>query len=149
MDPDYSDLRALYINCTLKRSPEVSHTQALADRSIAIMDAHGVSVDVIRAIDRDIATGVWPDMTEHGWDRDGWPAISDQVMTADILVLCTPIWLGEKFSVCTQIIERLYGTSHLLNDAGQYAYYGRVGGCLVTGNEDGVKHCAMNILYSL
>ena len=28
-------------------------------------------------------------------------------------------------------------------------YYGRVGGCLVTGNEDGIKHCAMNVLYSL
>ncbi len=47
------------------------------------------------------------------------------------------------------MIERLYGNSHLLNSAGQYAYYGRVGGCLVTGNEDGVKHCAMNVLYSL
>jgi hypothetical protein len=34
--------------------------------------------------------------------------------------------------------ERLYGASHLLNDAGQYLYYGRVGGCLITGNEDGV-----------
>ena len=59
------------------------------------------------------------------------------------------IWLGEKSSVCTKVIERLYGNSHLLNDDGQYAYYGRVAGCLVTGNEDGVKHCAMNILYSL
>ena len=70
-------------------------------------------------------------------------------MAADILVLTTPIWLGEKSSVCTQVIERLYGNSSQLNDAGQYAYYGRVGGCLVTGNEDGVKHCAMNVLYSL
>jgi multimeric flavodoxin WrbA len=88
-------------------------------------------------------------MTEHGWDRDDWPEIFEQVMAADILVLLTPIWLGEKSSVCTRVIERLYGNSHLLNDAGQYAYYGRVGGCLVTGNEDGVKHCAMNVLYSL
>jgi len=78
-----------------------------------------------------------------------WPAIFGQVQAAHILVLCTPIWLGEKSSVCTQIIERLYGNSHLLNEHGQYAYYGRVGGCLVTGNEDGVKHCAMNVLYSL
>ncbi len=70
-------------------------------------------------------------------------------MAADILVLGTSIWLGEKSSVAPGSIERLYGNSHLLNDAGQYAYYGRVGGCLVTGNEDGVKHCAMNILYSL
>ena len=70
-------------------------------------------------------------------------------MAADILVIGTSIWLGEKSSVATRVIERLYGNSHLLNEAGQYAYYGRVGGCLVTGNEDGVKHCAMNLLYSL
>src|SRR4051794_8481787 len=146
---DYSDLRALYINCTLKRSPETSHTQGLAARSIGIMEANGVHVDVVRAIDHDIATGVWPDMTEHGWERDDWPAIHEQVMAADILVLCSPIWLGEKSSVCTQAIERLYGNSHLLNEDGQYAYYGRAAGCLITGNEDGVKHCAMNILYSL
>ena len=88
-------------------------------------------------------------MTEHGWERDDWPAIFEQVIAADILVLMTPIWLGEKSSVCTQVIERLYGNSHLLNENGQYAYYGRAGGCLVTGNEDGVKHCAMNVLYSL
>ena len=68
---------------------------------------------------------------------------------ADILVVTSPIWLGEKSSICTKVIERLYANSHLLNEAGQYAYYGRVGGCLITGNEDGAKHCAMNILYSL
>jgi multimeric flavodoxin WrbA len=146
---DFSDLRALFVNCTLKRSPEVSNTQGLAAISIEIMRRQGVTVDEIRAVDHDIATGVWPDMTEHGWDKDDWPQIFEQVMAADILVLCMPIWLGEKSSVCTQVIERLYGNSHLLNDAGQYAYYGRVGGCLVTGNEDGVKHCAMNVLYSL
>jgi multimeric flavodoxin WrbA len=146
---DFSNLRALYINCTLKRSPEVSNTRALADRSIAIMERNGVSVEVVRAIDHQIATGVQPDMTEHGWERDGWPEIYEQVLAADILVLLSPIWLGEKSSVCTQVIERLYGNSHLLNENGQYAYYGRVGGCLITGNEDGAKHCAMNILYSL
>ena len=146
---DFSDLRALYINCTLKRSPEPSNTQALADRSIAIMERNGVHVDVIRAVDHEIATGVYPDMTERGWDADEWPAISEQVMAADILVLLSPIWLGEKSSVCTKVIERLYGNSHILNDEGQYAYYGRAGGCIITGNEDGAKHCAMNILYSL
>ena len=146
---DFSDLRALFVNCTLKRSPEISHTQGLADRAIEIMGTHGVAVDVVRAVDHEIATGVWPDMTEHGWERDEWPAIHEQVMAADILVLTTPIWLGEKSSVCTKVVERLYGNSHLLNAAGQYAYYGRVGGCIVTGNEDGAKHCAMNILYSL
>ena len=146
---DFSDLRAVYINCTLKRSPEPSHTQGLADRTIAIMERNGVTVDRYRAVDHVIATGVYPDMTQHGWERDDWPAIFETVEAADILVLTTPIWLGEKSSICTQVIERLYGNSHLLNEQGQYAYYGRVGGCLVTGNEDGIKHCAMNILYSL
>ena len=146
---DYADLSALFINCTLKKSPEVSNTQGLADKAIAILEANGVRTETVRALDHDIATGVWPDMTEHGWDVDEWPAIFDKVMAADILVVCTPIWLGEKSSVCTQIVERLYGNSHLLNEQGQYRYYGRVAGCLVTGNEYGVKHCAMNVLYSL
>ena len=146
---DFSDLSALFINCTLKRSPELSNTRGLADLAIAIMERNGVSVEVIRAVDHQIATGVYPDMTEHGWERDDWPEIFEKVLAADILVLLTPIWLGEKSSVCTKVIERLYGNSHLLNDAGQWAYYGRVGGCMITGNEDGAKHCAMNILYSL
>ena len=146
---DFSDLRALYVNCTLKRSPEVSNTQGLMDLSMEIMRRNGVTVDSVRAIDHEIAVGVWPDMTEHGWDVDEWPEIFERVMAADILVLGMPIWLGEKSSVCTHIIERLYGNSHLLNDDGQYAYYGRVGGCLVTGNEDGIKHCALEALYAL
>jgi multimeric flavodoxin WrbA len=146
---DYSDLKALFINCTLKRSPEVSNTQGLMDKSMAVMRAQGVEVDCIRAIDHEIAVGVWPDMTEHGWERDEWPQIYERVLAADILVLGMPIWLGEKSSVATHVIERLYGNSSLLNDRGQWAYYGRVGGCIVTGNEDGIKHCAMNVLYSL
>ncbi|MCG8420683.1 MAG: flavodoxin family protein [Proteobacteria bacterium] len=146
---DYSDLRALFLNCTLKRSPERSHTQGLIDISRAIMEKNRVAVEVIRPIDHTIATGVWPDMTEHGWDRDDWPQIYEKVKAADILVIGSSIWLGEKTSVCTQIIERLYSTSSDLNAAGQYAYYGKVGGCLITGNEDGVKHCSMAILYAL
>ncbi|MER7246466.1 flavodoxin family protein [Kribbella sp. NPDC000426] len=147
--PEYDDLRALYLNCTLKRSPAVSHTEGLIDVSRKIMEKQGVQVDVIRAIDHDIATGVWPDMTEHGWATDAWPAIQEQVMAADILVIAGPIWLGDNSSVTKRVIERLYGNSSILNEHGQYAYYGRVGGCLITGNEDGVKHCAMNVLYSL
>jgi multimeric flavodoxin WrbA len=99
---DYSDLRALFINCTLKRSPERSHTQGLMDLSEEIMRRDGVEVENIRAIDHDIATGVWPDMTEHGWDVDEWPEIFEKVIAADILVLGMPIWLGEKSSMCTK-----------------------------------------------
>ena len=146
---DFSDLRALFLNCTLKRSPELSHTQGLIDLSTAILEKNGVAVEVLRPVDHDIAFGVWPDMTEHGWKKDDWPKIYEKVRAADILVLGSSIWLGEKSSVCTQVVERLYATASDLNERGQYAYYGRVGGCLITGNEDGIKHCSMSILYAL
>jgi multimeric flavodoxin WrbA len=147
--PRYDDLSALFFNCTLKPSPQLSHTQGLIDRSAAIMARQGVRTETVRAADYDIATGVWPDMTEHGAATDAWPQLYQQVLAADILVIAGPIWLGDNSSVTKRVIERLYACSHLLNDAGQYAYYGRVAGCLITGNEDGVKHCAMNVLYSL
>ncbi len=146
---DFADLTALFFNCTLKRSPELSHTQGLIDISRAIMEKNGVSAEVLRPVDYNIAYGVYPDMTERGWERDEWPEVYEKVKDAEILVVTSPIWLGEKSSVCTKVIERLYSTSADLNEHGQYAYYGRVGGCLITGNEDGAKHCSMNILYSL
>jgi len=146
---EFSDLRTLVINCTLKRSPEPSNTQALLDNAIAIMRAQGVEVDVVRAVDHVIPPGVFEDMTEHGYEHDDWPGLQSRVLAADILLLGTPIWLGAKSSVCTQVIERLYGYSGKLNDHGQWIYYGRVGGVVVTGNEDGIKHVAMETLYSL
>jgi multimeric flavodoxin WrbA len=146
---DFSNLRAMYINCTLKRSPERSHTQGLVDVSAGVMRKHGVEVEVIRAIDHDIATGVWPDMTQHGWDADEWPDIYPRVRASNILVIAGPIWLGDNSSITKQIIERLYACSSDLNEHGQYAYYGKVAGALITGNEDGIKHCSMDILYSL
>jgi multimeric flavodoxin WrbA len=146
---DFSDLRALVLNCTLKKSPERSHTAGLIDISRAIMEKNGVSVEVVRPVDFDIAYGVYTDMTEHGWAKDDWPGIYAKVKAAQILVVASPIWLGEKSSICTKIVERLYSSSGDLNDRGQYAYYGKVGGCLITGNEDGIKHCSMSILYAL
>ena len=146
---DFSGLNALFVNCTLKKSPELSHTQGLIDISQAIMEANGVTTEVIRAVDHDIAIGVWPDMTEHGWESDEWPELYEKVKAADILVLGASIWLGEKTSVATIVVERLYAMSSLLNEHGQYAYYGKVGGCLITGNEDGAKHASMNLIYSL
>ena len=145
----FSDLNALFMNCTLKKTPELSHTEGLINISKAIMEKVGVSVEVMRPVDYNIAYGVYPDMTKQGWDHDDWPQIYEKVKKANILVITSPIWLGDKSSVCTKVIERLYSTSGDLNEEGQYAYYGRVGGCLITGNEDGAKHCAMNILYSL
>ena len=107
---DYSGLRAMYINCTLKRSPDKSHTQGLVDRSVDVMRKHGVDVEVLRAVDHDIATGVYPDMTQHGWASDEWPQIHERVMASHVLVICGPIWLGDNSSVTKQIIERLTRT---------------------------------------
>ncbi|WP_209403786.1 flavodoxin family protein [Pseudozobellia sp. WGM2] len=146
---DFSNLKAVYVNCTLKKSPDKSHTQGLMNVSQDIMKKEGVSVKNIRAVDHDIAFGVQPDMTKHGADSDTWPELFKTIFDADILVLGTPIWLGERSSVCSQVIERLYAMSGKQNEKGQYLYYGKVGGTIITGNEDGVKHCAMGILYSL
>jgi multimeric flavodoxin WrbA len=149
-DWDFSGLKAVFFNGTLTKSPEPSHTDLLIKISREIMQKHGVKVEVIRTIDHpNIATGVWPDMREHGWPKDEWPEIFKRVMAADILVLAGPIWLGDNSSQTKKVIERLYACSSILNKQGQYAFYGKVGGCLITGNEDGVKHCAMNVLYSL
>jgi multimeric flavodoxin WrbA len=146
---DFSDLSALFLNCTLKPSPNDSHTSDLMNVSKAILERNNVKTEMLRPVDYDIAPGVYPDMTEEGFETDDWPKIQQKVMDADILIIGTPIWLGEKSSVCTRVIERLYGYSAKLNDEGQYAYYGRAGGCIITGNEDGIKHCSMSILYSL
>lgn len=149
VNTDFSDLSAIFFNGTLARSPEPSHTEKLVAISRGIMEKHGVKTESIRVIDQDIAVGVWPDMREHGAKTDDWPEIFKRVMKADILVLAGPIWLGDNSSETKKVIERLYACSSILNKAGQYAFYGKVGGCLITGNEDGIKHCAMNILYSL
>jgi multimeric flavodoxin WrbA len=146
---DFSNLRAIFFNGTLSKSPDPSHTDHLINISKTLMEKHGVKAKLIRTIDSDIATGVWPDMRKHGWDSDKWPEIFDEVINSDIIVIAGPIWLGDNSSQTKKLIERLYACSSILNKDGQYAFYGKVGGCLITGNEDGVKHCAMDVLYSL
>lgn len=148
-DFDFSDLKAVIINCTLKRSPERSHTDDLLSVPHQIMERNGVAVSQFRPVDHPIAYGVMPDMTEHGAATDAWPELWETVKEAEILVLGTPIWLGEESSACRLVIERLYGMSGLKNDKGQSFFYGKTGGCVITGNEDGIKHVAMTCLYAL
>jgi multimeric flavodoxin WrbA len=146
---DFTDLSALIVNCTLKRPEERSHTALLLSVPEEIMRRNGVAVEVIRPAAMPIAFGVQPDMTEHGWPEDAWPGIWEKVRAAEILIVGTPIWLGEESSICRLIIERLYAMSGMLNDNGQSIYYGKTGGCVITGNEDGIKHCSMSVLYAL
>lgn len=151
MEPtsDFSDLRATFVNCSLKYRGDESHTMRLVDRSAGIMRDLGVAVDVIHALEHHIAVGMEKDLTEHGCDRDDWPALHARIIDADILVIATPIWLGEPSSVATLVIERLYAYSGDRNAKGQYLYYGKAGGCVVTGNEDGVKACSKQLLYAM
>lgn len=146
---DFTDLKALYINTSLKRNATESHTQLLLDASAAIMEAQGVETGHLHLAAHDVPPGIYPDMTEHGWPKDEWPSLWEKVRTADILIVGSPIWLGEESSICRILIERLYAMSGELNDRGQSIYYNKTGGCVITGNEDGIKHSAMTIGYAL
>lgn len=148
--PGYDDLTALFVNCTLTRSPGVSNTQGLLDRSIRLMESQGARTQTLRLVDLEIADGVFPDMREHGWQHDAWPdLVWPQVKEADILVVGTPIWLGEPSSVSRRLIERLYAMSDETDEKGQAVFSGKVAGTVTTGNEDGVKSSGKQLLYAL
>jgi multimeric flavodoxin WrbA len=146
---EFYDLKALFINTSLKRQSTESHTKLLMNASANIMVEQGVSVEHLHMLSHQIPPGIYPDMTEHGWDKDDWPMVWKKIQAADILVVGTPLWLGEESSVCRVLIERLYGMSGELNDKGQSVYYGKTAGCVITGNEDGIKHAAMTIGYAM
>jgi multimeric flavodoxin WrbA len=146
----FADLRAVVFNGTTKRSPEPSNTDGLIAIVRTIFERVGVRVDEVRTADRDIPPGLWPDMREHGYESDEFPEIySELVAPAQILIVAGPIWLGDQSSLTRKVIERLYAYSSEVNEAGQWAYYGKVGAALTTGNDDGGKHVSAQVLYAL
>ncbi len=139
-------LKAIFLNCTLKKFPETSNTEALIDKASELFSALGVTTKSIRIADHQVAFGV----TSDEGQGDAWPEILEEVKRSDILVVCSPIWLGDKSSICKMVIERLDGsTSEQEPEKGQYPLYNKVGGALVTGNEDGAKKVCADILFSL
>lgn len=152
--PSFTGLSAVLLNCSLQKRAVDSHTRRLLARVGGVMRAEGVDVELIHMLDHRIGFGMLTDTTDRGPDvegddRDDWPAIQEKIMAADIFVMGTPIWLGVKSSLATLAVERMYASSGLRNDKGQYLYYGKTAGCVVTGNEDGVKACSMEILYAM
>ncbi len=140
-----TNLRAIFLNTSLKTTDEVSNTESLMQEVQAIYSEKGVESEMIRVADYHVAFGVEEDMG----NGDEWPKIYEKVMASDIVIIGTPLWLGEKSSIATQVIERLYASSSKTNDQGQAVYYNKVGGVVVTGNEDGGKHASASILYGL
>jgi multimeric flavodoxin WrbA len=80
---------------------------------------------------------------------DGWPAIRQKLLAADILVLTTPIWLGQPSSVCKMTLERLDAELSETDDEGRMLTYGKVALVAVVGNEDGAHHVSAELFQAL
>ncbi|MEM8659814.1 MAG: NAD(P)H-dependent oxidoreductase, partial [Pseudomonadota bacterium] len=106
----YDDLSVLMLNCTLTRSPNLSHTEGLLKVAERIFHANNVKTEILRPVDYDIAAGLEQDYTgKDGYVKDDWPAIQAKIDACDILIIGTSVWLGEKSSVCNRVMERMYG----------------------------------------
>jgi multimeric flavodoxin WrbA len=138
-------VRALFLNCTLKSSPERSNTDALLDVVADALRKDDIDVDVVRVVDHDVKPGVTND--EGGGDE--WPAILGLVRNSEILVIATPTWLGQPSSVAKRVLERMDALISETDVEGRPFAYNRVGGVVVTGNEDGAHHVIAEIAQSL
>jgi multimeric flavodoxin WrbA len=142
-------MKALLINCTLKRAPNFSNTGALAEKAAGQLKELGFETEIIRLNDYNILTG---NSSDEG-DGDEWPKILEKIKACNIFIIATPIWMGHLASTSQKVIERLdaiFRDENLADkNTGQYMPYGKVGGCLVTGNEDGAHSCAAQVLWSL
>jgi len=140
------ELKAFIINCTLKKSPEVSNTQALVDKAVALFEEQGVETESLRFVDYNIARGV----TSDEGPGDDWPLVLEKIKACNIFVVASPIWFGERASTTQQVIERLDGTYDEMDpETGQFPLYNKVAGVLVTGNEDGAHTVAGTTLFNL
>lgn len=140
------NLKAVILNCTLKSSPEISNTRALIDKAVTLFHEQGVETEVIRVIDHNVRFGVSSDEGEG----DEWPEILKKIKACDILIIGSPIWFGVRSAVAQMVLERLDGTYDESDpETGQFPLYGKVGGVVITGNEDGAHDVAANTLFNL
>ena len=132
-------LSVFAINCSLKPSTagESSSTDKMLTDLLAALEPHDVTGEIVRALDHDIKPGVESDMG----DGDGWPALREKIIAADIFILGTPIWMGQPSSVAKRILERLDAFLSETDDQGRMPAAGKVALVAVVGNEDGAHHC--------
>lgn len=138
-------LSALVLNCSLKPSPAPSSTDKLAGEVLTALSALGVAGTQVRVVDADVRPGVEKDMG----DGDEWPAIREQVLAADILVLATPTWMGHMSSVASRVLERLDAELSETDDAGRPHLFGKVAVAVVVGNEDGAHKITADFFQAL
>jgi len=138
-------LRALVLCCTLKPSPTRSSSELLGLRVLEALRDHDVDGELVRVVDEQVAFGV---NTDEG-AGDGWPRIRERMLAADILVIATPIWMGQPASVCKVVLERLDAELGETDDQGRMLTYGKVAGVAVVGNEDGAHHVSAEIYQAL
>lgn len=138
-------LNALALVCTLKPSPAESSTEVLAREVLDELAGHDVTCDLVRIADHNVRFGV---STDEG-DGDGWPAIRTKVLAADIVVLATPIWMGQPASVAKMALERLDAELSETDDTGRPTMYGKVALVAVVGNEDGAHRVIADTLQAL
>jgi len=149
---DDQPIRALALNCTLKRSPTPSSTEALAEVVLEALRDDGVETEIVRVVDHTIHPGV---SSEEG-DGDQWPAIREKLLAADILLVATPTWLGQASSIAQRVMERMDAMLSETDEDGRPVAYNRVAGFVVTGNEDGAHHvisqlaqCVVDVGYTV
>ena len=138
-------IRALALNCTLKTSPATSSTELLADQVLAAIAGHGAQVEQVRVVDHDVKPGVDADMG----DGDQWPDIRAKILDADILVVCSPTWMGHMSSVASRVLERLDAELSETDAAGRPVVEGKVAVAVVVGNEDGAHKITADLYQAL
>jgi multimeric flavodoxin WrbA len=106
---------------------------------------HDVDGDVVRVVDHDVRFGV---STDEG-DGDAWPLIRAKLLEAQLLIIATPIWLGQPSSVCKMVLERLDAELSETDSQGRLLTYGKVAAVAVVGNEDGAHHVTAEVLQAL
>ena len=138
-------MKALIINCTLKKSRADSNTEALARVLADELKKRGVESEFVRAVDHNILPGV----TSNEGAGDGWPKIRSKILDAEILILASPTWVGRLSSVAQRAIERMDAFLSETDDQEYPVAYNHVAGFVVTGNEDGAKHVIAEMEASL
>ncbi len=139
-------LKAIALNSTLKSSEgEPSSTERMLSLIATAMDKAGVKTQTIRLADFNIKPGVTSDEGEG----DEWPGIRKKILDADILVLGSPIWMGQPDSISKRVLERMDAFFDEMDDEGRMVSYGMVAAVAVVGNEDGAHHVCAELYQGL